>query len=304
MASAAPFTLSAEPKYPQPNSSVRVSALSASINLANATMDVTVGGSSLYRGAVRAVEVPLGAAGTQTTAHVTITANGERYSQSISVRPQDVVLVSEPRASAPALYPGKPAEPLDGNVRLVAVAGFRDGSGRTADASALSYAWTVDGAVQADASGIGKNAIIVATPLQYRDRTVSVIVQSQDGALVSGASLSLAPHEPIVRLYENDPLLGIRFGRALSSSYVITDAESSLYAGLYGFPTMVGTPSVNWYLNGESAQTGNTITLRPTGSGQGSASLSLVAAVGDTVRATANLLLSFGGASKTNFFGL
>ena len=299
-----PFTLSVTPQYPLPGSHVSISVLSTSINLADATMDVSVAGKSLYRGSVRAVDVPVSGAGTLTTARVTITSNGTSSSQTISVRPEDLVLIAEPLATAPVLYLGKPLEPLGGSVRLVAVAGFKDGSGRALDPAQLSYAWTVDGARQADASGIGKSAIIAASPLQYRVRSVSVLVQSQDGTFVSSAALTLAPSEPSVRIYASDPLLGIRFDHALGSLYSITDAESSLYAALYSFPTGAGTPAITWYLNGTLAQSGTAITLRPTGSGTGSASLSLVAAVADLARATAALSLTFGASAGTNFFGL
>ncbi len=304
MTSINPFSITVTPQYPAPNSQVTLTALSASIDLANATMDVSANGKSVYKGSVRAVDVSVLGAGVLTNIRVVITSNGASASQTVSVRPQDLVLITEPLATAPPLYLGKALPPLGGSVRIVAMAGFKNGNGTALDPSTLSYAWRVDDALQANMSGIGKSAIIVATPLQYRNRSVSVVVQSQDGSLVTGSSLSLAPHEPTVRIYENDPLLGIRFDRALASSYSIADAESSLYAGLYSFPTGAGTPVINWYLNGALAQNGTTITLRPTGSGKGSASLSLVTAIGDLMSTTQSLQISFGAKSASNFFGL
>ncbi len=304
MTSTDPFSLTITPQYPVPNSQVTLTALSASINLANATMDVSANGTSIYKGSVRAVDVPILGAGVLINIRVVITSNGASVSQTVSIRPQELVLITEPLATAPVLYLGKALPPLGGSVRIVAMAGFKNGSGATLNPTQLSYAWRVDDALQANMSGIGKSAIIVATPLQYRNRSVSVVVQSQDGSFITGTSLSLAPHEPTVRIYENDPLFGIRFDRALSSSYAITDAESSLYAGLYSFPTGAGTPAINWYLNGALAQSGTTITLRPTGSGKGSASLSLVVAIGDLVSATQSLQISFGAKPTSNFFGL
>lgn len=299
-----PFTLSVQPLYPAPGNSVLISALSANIDLNNALMDVSVAGKNIYHGSVRAVSVPLGAAGVLTTATVVITDGDTKYTKTVSVRPEDVALIVEPRATTPPLYPGKPAEPLNGNVRVVALASFRDGSGKAIDPTTLSYSWTVDDAQQANSSGIGKNTLMVMMPLQYRGRSVSVVVQSLNGAFTSGTTLSLIPQEPTVRIYENDPLLGIRYDHALSNNYTIAGAEATLYAAPFSFPTLGGTPLLTWFLNGTRAQQGNSITLRPTGSGQGSASLSLVADSGDTAQATANLSLIFGATAKTNFFGL
>ncbi len=299
-----PFSLSVNPQNPAPYGQVTLSAVSASLNLANATMTVSVGGKEIYRGNVQPVKVTLGGTGVLTSVTVAISVNGATYRKTLSLRPQDVVLVAEPISSAPVLYPGKPLVPLEGTVRVVAMANLKGANGKTLDPNALSYAWTVDGAQIANVSGIGKEAIVVASPLQYRDRTVSVTVESQDGNLVGGASLSLTAQAPTLRLYENDPLLGILYDHALSGGYTVTGAETSLYAAPFSFPSVNGAPALQWFLNGAPAQTGNSITLRPTGSGEGSASLSLVASSGDFVNATANLPLSFGAKSGGNLFGL
>ena len=127
---------------------------------------------------------------------------------------------------------------------------------------------------------------------------------SQDGALAGGSSFSFTAQEPSVRLYESDPLLGIRFSRALSVAYAISGAEATLYAAPFSLPTTGSAPLLQWFLNGAPAQTGGVITLRPTGSGRGNASLSLVASSGDYAKAAANLSLSFGEEGGFNLFGL
>jgi hypothetical protein len=204
----------------------------------------------------------------------------------------------------PPLYPGKSLVPLEGSTRVVAVANLVDQNGKTVDPSTLSYAWTVDDTQLANSSGIGKDAIMVDSPLEYRSSDVSVTVQSQDGSLVGGDSLSLTASEPTVRIYENDPLLGILFDHALSGDYTINNAEDTLYAAPFSMPTSSGAPLLQWFLNGDLAQTGSSITLRPTGNGQGNASLSLVASAGESTRATQEFSLSFGSAPSTGLFGL
>ncbi|MHB1163249.1 MAG: hypothetical protein ACYCZZ_01850 [Minisyncoccota bacterium] len=299
-----PFTISVNPEYPTPFSQATLSFLSSSLNLANATIAVSVGGKSIYKGSVQPVSVPLGGAGSVTTVRVTVSSGGATYSQSVVLQPQEVSLIAEPTASMPVLYPGKPLVPLSGSTRVVAIAGLKDARGKTLDPSTLSYAWTVDSVQMANFSGIGKNVLLVASPLQYRARSVSVVVQSPSGSLVGGGSLSLSPALPTVRIYENDPLLGIRFDHALSGTYAIPGTEASLYAAPFSFPLTGSAPSLQWFLNGAPAQTGSSITLRPSGNGQGNASLSLTASSGSLATALASLSLSFGAKSSTNFFGL
>lgn len=307
----AAFSISVQPQYPAPNSSLTLSLLSSSLDLTNATMAVTVAGKKIYGGAVRPLAIPLGGAGSVTSVAVTVSSGGTDYIQTVSVQPQDVALVVEPISSAPPLYPGRPLVPLGGSTRIVAATNLRNANGKVTDPDTLSYAWTVDGATIANSSGIGRSAILVSSPPQYRERSVSVRVQSQDGLLAGGANVSLTAAEPTVRMYENDPLLGIRFGRALFGDYAIGGSERTLYAAAFSLPISRGAPLFKWFLNGAAAQTGNLITLRPTEGGRGSAPLSLVASaptaggVGQagSATATAELSLSFGDAAS-RFFGL
>ena len=297
------FTVSVSPQYPAPQSTATLSFLSAMIDLTNATLSVSVGGKTVYQGSVRPVSVPLGKAGSVATVLATITSSGVPYSRSVSIQPQDVAIVAEPLSSAPVLYPGKPFVPLGGDTRIVAVANVRDAAGKIVNPATLSYSWTVDGTQIADSSGVGQQTITVASPLQYRERSVSVAVQTQDGSLVGGASLALAPEEPSVLLYENAPLLGIRFTHALSGTFTIAATEDSLYAAPFSFPTNAA-PALQWSLNGSAVQIGNSITLRPSGTGSGSAALLLTASNGGLDMITASLSLLFGKKTATNFFGL
>ncbi len=299
-----PFTVSVNPQFPVPGGQAALSFLSSTLDLTNATLTVSTGGKQIYQGSVQPVSIPLGKAGVAVTVAVKITSGGTPYSQTVVLQPEDVSLIAEPLSSAPVLYPGKTLVPLGGNTRVVAVANFKDAAGRNLDPETLSYSWTVDGTQIANSSGIGKQAVVVASPLQYRARSVSVTVRSQAGSLVGGASLSLEPTNASVRIYENDPLLGIRFDHALSGTYAIPGTEASLFAVPFSLPLTSGAPIPQWFLDGTSAQTGSLITLRPSGTGQGTAALSLTASAGSSVGATASLSLSFGAQPSTNFFGL
>ncbi|MBI3572248.1 hypothetical protein HY091_01795 [Candidatus Kaiserbacteria bacterium] len=298
------LTLTVSPQYPTPYGEVLITPLSTTFDLVNASYTLSANGNVVYRGNAKPFAVALGAAGSVTSVKAMVTGSGGSVSQSISIRPQDVALVAEPLSSVPPLYPGKALVPLEGSVRVVAVANLRSKAGKQVDPSALSYDWTLDGTELAGSSGIGKSSITVASPLQYRAGRVSVVVKSQDGALASGDLLSLTPVEPSVRVYEDDPLLGVRFERALAGSYALAGAETTLYAVPYSFPLALGAPVLHWFLNGSAAQTGDFVTLRPTGSGGGSANVSLTATAGDFARASAVLSLTFNANASATLFGL
>ena len=143
--SGSPFTISASPQYPAPYSQVTVSVLSGSVNITSSTMKAVVNGKEIYSGSARPFSFALGKAGSVTNVKITISSGGTHYTQALSIQPQDVVLVAEPISSAPPLYPGKSLVPIDGDVRVVAVAHLRSVSGIVSSPTTYSYAWTVDG---------------------------------------------------------------------------------------------------------------------------------------------------------------
>lgn len=301
-----PYKVSITPQYPAPNEQIILKLVSGSLNLNNAEMAISVNGNQVYKGGAKTTPVRVGGGGVPTTIEIVVTSNGTPYPKTITVRPQDIVLIVEPLASAPALYQGKPLVPLKGASRVVAVANLKDADGSQLDPTKLVYSWAVDETKISGASGIGKEAILVASPLQYRSRNVSVNIQSQDGKFFGGASLALSPEPSAVRIYENDPLLGTLYDRALSGTHNIEGDEKTFMAVPYSFPTKDGPVLLQWFLGGKTAQTGSTITLRPSGSGSGNASLSLVASSGDSAQANHNLSINFGVPSRGfgSIFGL
>lgn len=300
------FSLSLSPQYPPPHSTTILSLTSSNIDLPSSIMTVSVNGSSVYSGNVKSVPISIGAPGQATTIKVDLSVGSKSYTQTLVIRPADVAFIQEPVSSAPPLYAGKPLLPSSGTVRIVAVADFKDASGKQINPASLSYTWTENDTTLQSSSGIGKNAIIVKAPLQYRNNKVSVVVRSMEGGLVGGANTAIVTSSPTVRLYVNDPLMGIRYDRALPPSYSIPGSEISLVGVPYSFAINRGLPTMSWFLNGTRAQTGSTITLRPEGQGQGKASLSFTAtsANSNLETVTAPLSLTFGTAQASGLFGL
>lgn len=296
------LSLETSPQYPRPNEIVTVTPRSSQLNLLRSTMTVSVGGKSIYSGPVKGVPVTLGGPGQTTTVSVTVTDNGESHRESVTFRPGDLSLVAEPVSSVPALYSGKGLVPQEGTVRFAAIADFRTGPTVRIDPKLLTYTWKLDNTTLLSSSGIGKDSIILTAPLTYRTSKVTVEAQSRDGKIVGGDSMKITPQGASVRLYVHDPLQGILFDHALSGSHAINESEATFTAVPYSLALTGGAPAVQWFLSGSKVEAGPHITLRPEGTGEGSASLSATASAGTQI-VTAALSILF-GAQSTNIFGL
>ena len=294
-----PLTLVVSPQNPSPGGTVTVTPQSTLINLADSTVTIYINGTQIYSGSAQPVAVTLGPSGSVTKIKAVALEGGSSFTATLALSPGSVSLVEEPLSYAPVLYAGKPLPGDGGSVRLVAVVDFRSSPTKPIPASALSYSWTVNGVALDNASGIGKSALVVDAPLEYRSENVVVSVESQDGSVTGGASVSITTDQPSMRIYADDPLQGILYDHALLGTATLTGSEGTFVAEPYSLSLAGGLPSIQWFLNGSAAQSGNTITLRPSGSGAGTASISVTSGTS----ATASLDLTY-GSSGGSLLGL
>jgi hypothetical protein len=241
--------------------------------------------------------------GEKTTITATVTASdGSTYAKTLTIRPADVALVVEPVSTVHPFYRGGSQVGSEGSVRLVAMTDFRGAPGSRIAPSALSYTWRVGDQVLTSSSGLGRSTLIATAPVRYRDATVSVTVTNADQSIVGYATTRIAPVAPIVRIYENDPLLGPLFDRALSGAFAMTESETTFRAVPYFF---AADPALSWLIGGSAGGNGPDVTVRSTGDGAGTASVSLSAS--DAAKhqsASSQLSVGFGSAKKLGIFGL
>lgn len=150
---------------------------------------------------------------------LTVSAGG--LSKNIVIRPTEVDLIWETDSYTPPFYKGKALRPFQGNVRFVAIPHFVSSGGVALDAKKLVYTWRNSGVLNPSASGFGRNSLSYSGALISRPLRIEVEVSSQDGGY-RGRRVSLVEEVgPSVLLYEDHPLYGTLFGRALAGSDTI-----------------------------------------------------------------------------------
>ncbi len=297
------LTLDQSPQYPTPYSTVTITPSSSAFDISGATISVKVNGEQYYSGSGGAgIAITLGGPGSKNNIVVTAVSGGQSYSQSLLIIPENVALVVEPVSSTHPFYDGASLVPSEGHVRVIAIPDLRDSSGNQIDPSSLIYTWSLgDQELTAD-SGIGASVLDAIAPQMYRDADVSVTVTSQDGSLMAEGNTTITPISPITRIYKEDPLLGPIYDNALGSSYTMPDSEDTFLGVPYYFSS---TPALNWTMNGTDSGSTNSLTVRDTGTGVGTAQLNF-SANNSSSNETANSTLSvqFGNSNSTGLFGL
>lgn len=300
--STAPVTISLSPQYPRPNQTVSITPRSTLLNLTSSKVVVSVNGTVIEEGTgVLTAYTRAGAAGVRSTIRVSVTANGQTYTAETSIRPADVSLIVEPISTTHPFYKGGSLVASEGRVRLIAIPDIRTSAGAVA-AENLVYTWRLGNQVLESASGIGRSSLTATAPVRYRDANVSVTVATQDSSVVAQASTVIAPSDPLIRIYRNDPLLGPLFDRAFSGSFTMAGDEDSFRMVPYYFASR---PALSWTVNSVASGGDDDITVRATGSGRGSALLSATARLESTFQNAATTLnVRFGQEGGLGIFGL
>jgi hypothetical protein len=280
---------------------VTVTPESSLIDLSASTVTFSVNGKVVQKGSgAESAQIAVGGPGTVTTVTVTAVNNGQTYTKSLTIRPADVALIVEPTSTTHPFYEGGSLIGSEGRIRIIAVPDLRTSAGVQIPASNLVYTWKNGSQILQSSSGIGKSVLSATAPVRYRDTTLTVTVTSQDSSVVGQASVVIAPRDPLIRIYENDPLLGPRFDTALSNTITLNDSEATYRAVPYYFTTL---PTLTWQVNGSASQSGQDITVRPSGSGQGTAVLGVSGSSGSLGQSASGQLSVTFGKSSTGIFG-
>lgn len=286
-------TILINPQHPKPYQTMTVSVRSTILNLTNSTVVISANGAEVERGSGAIVGyVRAGGPGERTTIRATVTNNGQTYTKELSVRPADVSLIVEPLSTVHPFYKGMGLIPSEGRIRLVAIPDVRTAPSATIAPENLVYTWRRDSQILTQHSGIGRSSMDAIAPIRYRDVIVSVTVTTQDSAVVAYAETLVTPVDPVVRIYRFDPLLGPLFDWAYSGAITIQSEEETFRAVPYYFAS---APAIAWTVNANEGGRTTDITVRPTGSGAGSALL--------TARATGPGLFQKGESAFTVRFG-
>ena len=299
-----PIDIHLTPRYPKPYETVTVTPGSTIVDLSASTVTISADGKILQKGTgTQGAAIQVGAAGETTTVTVTVSwPDGRQYSKQLTIRPGGVSLVVEPVSTTHPFYKGLSLVAPESRVRLIAIPDLRTSAKNQIDPATLIYTWRFGDRVLESSSGIGRSVLVATAPLRYRDADIVLTVTSPDQNQVAEASVTISPVAPLVRMYAFDPLRGPDYDNAIDTSFMLIATEASFRAVPYFF---AANPTLEWSVGGTAQGAQKDITVRSTGSGQGSATLEIRAKLVGALQVASNrTLLRFGeGKSPLSIFG-
>ncbi len=267
------------PEFPKPNEFVSIRISSSSYNLDSASIIWTANGREVARGiGLKEATLFSGDIGETTKLLISVNLlNGSSFEREVVIRPSSVSFVWEAKTYTPPFYKGKSLFTPESELVIVAVPNMVGPNGPI-NPNDIIYKWTRNRQVLNNQSGYGKQSLSVIGSFWGRDEVVSVEVTSREGSISSKGELTIHPQKPKVFIYEDSPLLGILFNRAVGIFNINQNNEVSFFAAPFYFSSNSlsgGKTQYNWSMNRNPIQgneNGNSITFRAE-SGQSGTSL-------------------------------
>lgn len=274
---------------PKANEQVSIKIESSAYELNAATITWTVDTKQISSGIGRKTfSFFTGKLGSQTHISILITPPGaEPFRKDLYFTPTDVALVWEAKTYTPPFYAGKALFSNQSTLSVTAIPDFITKDGRRLDPSTLIYKWKRNNKAQGSLSGYGIRTLTISGSTLGLPEKISVLVSSQDGTFMGEEAVTVTPTNPTVFLYENTPLYGVLYNKALGDSFAMGEKESSFSAVPYFFNRSSASDvlNFNWTVNNSPSgdKDSDIITLRNDEGAEGRSILGLeVANIGNT----------------------
>lgn len=312
-----PVQYAVAPEAPGPNQEVVIEMQGVGSFLGDAEITWRKDGTVVAQGAgITRYSFTTGGLGTRTNVDVAVDSPTHgTFRRTFSFNPSLVNLVWEADTTVPPLFLGKALYSAGSPLRVLALPVVYSGPSRIA-ASALSYRWSLNDEPLVEQSGLGRSTVSFAGD-QLRDAEGVSVDVYYGNAKVAYGSVVIPAATPALVLYQRDPLRGLMLDAAFPPVINLLTSEITLQAEPFYFSRIDragGSLVYAWQLNGQDAAgpdaANGVLTLRQTGSGQGSAAVgvSLQNYGQDTFvqQAETALQLVFGasGSLLNNLFGL
>lgn len=225
--------LTLAPENPVPGETVRLAISSYSLDLDRSIITWKANGVVFAHGVgLKETSIAAGEVGSTTDITVDVLSDsGEGGFAEARITPSELQLLWTTDGYTPPFFKGRKHAGTNATVRAYALTDFtRDGE-RVPEKD-IVYTWYRNGTVIADASGRGKSHATLRGPALGTE-TLRVVAETADRTQRAEASVPIIAHDARLVLYENHPLFGILYHRAIVGDVNTIERELKVTAVPY-----------------------------------------------------------------------
>lgn len=273
--------ISTTPSYPGPNEQVTMRVQNFSLDLENATISWYLDGSlKKQEKGGKDFTFVTGNLGSYQTIRVSVSGSKGSASKTVVISVADIDLLWRGVGYTPPFYKGRTGFAYQGKVEIVALPHFFGSNGLPVPKESVQFTWRQNNTIIGSASGLGRNTFTLPSSTILRPQTILLEASTASGQTAQ-KSLVLEAETPQVLLYEDSPLYGTYYNKALGT-VSLEKEEITLIAEPFFFSSINNRKfgvDFSWSVNGEkvSGAFGESLTLRKTEGLSGTTLVSLVA---------------------------
>ncbi len=295
--------LSVIPEYPGPNELARVTLQNPLMDLSVSDITWYVNNKVFARGAgMTAAGIPVGPLGSRTNISATAqTPDGFYASGNASIAPAEVDLLWESDSYTPPFYRGRALPSAGAGIRAQAIARFKTAGSLQLSERDIVYTWKRNGSVVPSLSGRGMPSAFFPAPALFGTDIVEAVASTIDGGAGGAARAEISSIEPVLALYEDNPLSGIMYNNAIDDTESLSDTEATFAAVPYfaeaespDDPRLI----YSWSVNGKKIPTDE---LKRSEITVNSANSNGLAQIALSLTHASNLAMSASGAWRVSF---
>jgi len=259
------FKVIITPKNPGPEEQVTLKASDASFSAYQSYFTWYVSGVLVEQGLGEdKIILNSGKANQQKVVRVTINTNNNTFiEEQLVIQPVEVTVLWQADTIVPPIYKGKPLYSPASDVTFIALPNVFQNGVRVPSKNLL-YTWSDNQRVLGHLSGVGKDTITLNKGVILRNFVLSVQVETTDRLLSGSRSIVVPITDPEIVLYENDPLIGVKYEKAIGDEVSFAKDEVSIQATSFFFSP--GDVSYSWNIDRKTINNNkNTIVLRSPG---------------------------------------
>lgn len=224
----ASLIVTSDPASPQAGEKVRLSIQSFTMDISSSMVTWYIDGVKVSSGdGLTSIETNTPTLGK--TAEVLIEARGSDGDAvgSLTLRGATLSILWESDSYTPPFYKGRALASPGSNVRAQVMTHFVRQDGSEVKSSDIVYAWYKNGNLLRTLSGRGADKATIESPLLFATDILTVEAVSADKLFFASASARVPSVEPVLELYEDHPLYGIVWERAIGKESVVYDTQAT-----------------------------------------------------------------------------
>ncbi len=296
------FVFEVNPENPGPNELVTIKLTSDLVDTNRYPITWTVDGIVVETGiGKRTIQTKTKNYGETTVVEISIKLAESTVTKRIALSPNDSTILWEAIDSyVPPFYPGKKLPSAEALVRIVSIPNFLSSKLSTATKNAV-YTWTRNKSAITEASGYGKDFILIKHNKIRESEIIGVTSSSTDGSRVAKTNIVIPFFDPQIVFYTKNRATGITEQNAISSLN-LTAPVTTLIATPYFFSTVDDTPQflkTKWTMNNkkinpsDASKPNRLIIQKPESSGSATIGISIENPGTLFQTATKNISVSF-----------